>query len=309
MAKSFAELKKSRKTSLNAMSDKLNKMSGGKKDYKDERIWTLPLDEKKSGEAIIRFLPEPEGEEDPIVRIFSHFFRGKGGWYIENSLTTFGESDPVAELNSELWNTGVESQKQVARNQKRQQKYYSNILVVKDPANPENEGKVFLYEYGPQIYKMIDEALHPKFETKKKINPFDMWEGSNLELRVYSKEVPIGGQNRMVPQYDDCSWSAPCPVDEDESVMEEIYGKAYSLQELLDKKNFKSYDELKARLDRVLGNWGNGASAPQSVEEAPTPKPEREAQEPKAAPAPWDDDDEDDDDDDGMEFLKKIAGS
>lgn len=305
----FANLKKQRGKSLEQVSQKMEKFSG-KKDYKDERVWNLTLDETKCGEAIIRFLAPPAGESDEMVRIFSHFFRGKGGWYIENSLSTFGEPDPCGELNSELWNSVQHDEtpeRRQAKNQKRQTKYYTNILVVDDPSNPDNNGKVFLYEFGPMIFDILDKAMHPKFKSVAKINPFDMWEGSNFEIRAVGVEKSIGGQKRIVPQFDQSTWSKPCAIADTDEEIEAIWKQAHSLQELLDRKHFKTYDELKKRLDRVIGI--SDTSSVSKAEDLPAKEirkePEKAAPAAKEAAAPWDDDD--DDDDDAESFFKSLT--
>ena len=312
---SFANLKKQRGKSIEKISQKMEKFSG-KKDYTDERIWNITLDDTKCGEAVIRFLPAPEGEDEEMVRIFSHFFQGKGGWYVENSLSTFGEADPVGELNSELWNSVQHDdtpERKQAKNQKRQTKYYTNIYVVDDPANPENNGKVFLYEFGPVIFERINSALHPKFKTTPRIDPFDLWEGANFNLRAYGVEKSIGGKKRIVPEYDESAWASTGPLASDKE-MEEIWKQCYSLQELLDRKHFKTYDELKKKLNRVLGV--SSVPAMPTAEDLPTQeikRAEKSAPAQKEASAPWDDDEADgyalpeNVDDDSESFFKNLV--
>ena len=216
-----------------------------KKSYVDDRIWKPVMDKTGNGFAIIRFLPAPKGEELPWAKLWNHAFQGPTGqWYIENSLTTIGQNDPVSEHNSALWNSGVESDKEIARKQKRKLQYYSNIYVVKDGANPENEGKVFLYRYGKKIFDKIMETMQPAFEDESPINPFDFWEGANFKLKLRKVD---GYWN-----YDKSEFEAPSALFDDDDKLEELWGKEHSLTAFTDNTNFKSYDELKKRLDVVL---------------------------------------------------------
>ena len=243
---SFANLKKQSK--LGSLTEKLvkevekmNTTSGSS----DDRVWKLDVDKSGNGYAVIRFLPAPDGEDLPFVKLYSHAFQGTGGWYIENSLTTLGQKDPVSEYNTLLWNNGTDSGKEVARKQKRKLTYISNIYVVKDPANPENEGKVFLYKYGKKIFDKIMEAMQPEYEDETPINAFDFWQGANFKLKA--KNV-AGYRN-----YDSSEFANPAPLLDDDDAMEAIWKKQYSLAELVAADQFKTYDELKKRLDSVLG--------------------------------------------------------
>jgi hypothetical protein len=244
---SFSDLKKQSK--LGSLTAKLvkevekmnNSASSG-----DDRLWKLECDKSGNGYAVIRFLPAPNGEDLPFVKLYSHAFQGPGGWYIENSLTTMNQKDPVSELNSELWNNGTDAGKEVARKQKRKLTYVSNIYIVKDPANPANEGKVFLYKFGKKIFDKLTAAMQPEFEDETPIDPFDFWQGANFKLKA--KNV-AGYRN-----YDSSEFAAQGALLDDDDAMEAIWKKQYSLAELVAADQFKSYDELKKRLDYVLGN-------------------------------------------------------
>ena len=218
----------------------------GSKD--DTRFWQPEVDKAGNGMAIIRFLPAPAADGDdalPWVRVFNHGFQGPGGWYIENSLTTLNQKDPVSEYNSILWNSGIEANKEIARKQKRRLTYISNILVVSDPKNPENEGQIKLYKYGKKIFDKISEAMNPEFADETPLNPFDFWEGANFKIKIRQVE---GYRN-----YDKSEFDSITPVDGDDDKLEALWKKEYSLKEFLDPKQFKSYDALKAKLDKVLG--------------------------------------------------------
>jgi hypothetical protein len=298
---SFASLKKSRSDSLNRLVQESQKLQSGGEQQRsgaDERIWKPEVDKSGNGFAVIRFLPEPNGEDLPFVRMFDHGFQGPGGWYIENSLTTLGQKDPVGEFNSSLWNNGTDAGKEQARKQKRRLKYFSNIYVVKDPANPANEGKVFLFQYGKKIWDKLNEAMNPEFEDETPMNPFDFWEGADFKLKIRNVE---GYRN-----YDKSEFDSPSPLlagDDDE--LETVYNSMYSLQEFVDPKNFKSYDELKAKLDRVLGL---GGAAPASKAEDYDPAPVAAAAPMKEAPAPKAEvSNSFDDDDDSLSFFEKLA--
>jgi hypothetical protein len=260
---SFSDLKKQSK--LGSLTAKLvkevekmnNNTSSG-----DERVWKLECDKSGNGYAVIRFLPAPNGEDLPFVKLYSHAFQGSGGWYIENSLTTLNQKDPVSELNSELWNNGTDAGKEIARKQKRKLTYVANIYVVKDPANPSNDGKVFLYKFGKKIFDKITAAMQPEFEDETPIDPFDFWQGANFKLKA--KNV-AGYRN-----YDSSEFAAQGAMLDDDDAMEAIWKKQYSLAELVAPDQFKSYDELKKRLDYVLGNKGTRRQDPEVVDEEET---------------------------------------
>ena len=257
---SFASLKK--QSSLGSLTAKLVKevektnKGGGSG---DDRLWKPEVDKAGNGYAVVRFLPAPDGEDLPWAKLYSHAFQGPGGWYIENSLTTNGAKDPVSEYNSELWNTGIDSDKEIARKQKRKLSYYSNIYVVKDPSNPENEGKVFLYKYGKKIFDKVMSAMQPEFEDEEPINPFDFWAGADFKIKI--KKV-AGYWN-----YDSSEFARPGALLDDDDAMEAIWKKEYSLTEITAGDQFKSYDELKKRLDYVLGNKSQPKVDYETVEE------------------------------------------
>jgi hypothetical protein len=260
---SFSDLKKQSK--LGSLTAKLvkevekmnNNTSSG-----DDRLWKLECDKGGNGYAVIRFLPAPDGEDLPFVKLYSHAFQGPGGWYIENSLTTMNQKDPVSELNSELWNNGTDAGKELARKQKRKLTYASNIYVVKDPANPANEGRVFLYKFGKKIFDKITAAMQPEFEDETPIDPFDFWQGANFKLKA--KNV-AGYRN-----YDSSEFAAQGAMLDDDDAMEAIWKKQYSLAELVAPDQFKSYDDLKKRLDYVLGNKGARRQDPEVADEEST---------------------------------------
>lgn len=244
---SFQDLKKQSKLgSLTAKLvkevEKMNSVGSGE----DERFWKLSCDKANNGYAVIRFLPAPDKEDLPFVKIYSHAFQGPGGWLIDNCLTSLNQKCPVCEKNSEYWNNGTDAGKEVARKQKRKLTYVSNIYVVKDPANPENEGKVFLFKYGKKIFDKITTAMQPEFEDEQSIDPFDFWQGANFKLKA--KNV-AGYRN-----YDSSEFAVQSTLLDDDDAMEAIWKSQYSLQELISSENFKTYNELKKRLDTVLGN-------------------------------------------------------
>ena len=257
---SFASLKK--QSSLGSLTAKLvkevektNKVNSG-----DERLWKPEVDKAGNGYAVIRFLPAPDGEDLPWVKMYSHAFQGPGGWYIENSLTTLNQKDPCSEFNTSLWNSGVESDKQIARNQKRKLAFYSNIYVVKDPANPDNEGKVFLYKFGKKIFDKIMGAMQPEFEDESPLNPFDFWQGADFKVKI--KKV-AGYWN-----YDSSEFAAAAPLLKDDDALEQLWKKEYSLSEIVATDQFKTYDELKKRLESVLRLNQTTVTSPVLDEEA-----------------------------------------
>ena len=243
----FSDLKK--QSSLGNLTSKLIKeveKQSGAGGQATDNIWKPEMDKSGNGYAVIRFLPAPDGEDLPWVKVFSHAFQGPGGWYIENSLTTINQKDPVGELNRSLWNSGSDADKETARKQKRKLSFYANIYVVKDPANPQNEGGVFLYKFGKKIFDKIMEAMQPEFEDETPINPFDFWQGANFKLKL--KKV-AGYWN-----YDSSEFDRPGPLLDDDDALEAIWKKEQSLTEFVAPDKFKSYDELDKRLNYVLGN-------------------------------------------------------
>ena len=297
---SFADLKRSSSSSFDKLNQALSKLNTSNERSGDDRLWKPATDKAGNGYAVIRFLPAPDGEDIPFVRIWDHGFQGPGGWYIEKSLTTHGKDDPVTEYNSTLWNTGLDSDKEIARKQKRRLSYYSNIYVVKDPANPENEGKVFLYKYGKKIFDKLNDLMNPSFEDEKPVNPFDLWTGANFKLKIRKVEG--------YPNYDKSEFDTAGPLSDNDEELEMIYKKEYSLQELLDPKHFKSYDELKAKLDRALGRTGTAAPRQPAREEAPAWQPKAaEAPSFAAKETPSFNSASADADDDDLDFFKKLA--
>jgi len=250
---SFSDLKK--QSSLGSLTSKLvkevEKMNNVSSSV-DDRLWKPELDKTGNGFAVIRFLPAPEGEDLPWAKIYSHAFQGPGGWYIENSLTTLNQKDPVSEYNRELWNSGSDKDKETVRKQKRKLSYYSNVYVVKDPVNPQNEGKVFLFKYGKKIFDKVMAAMQPEFEDETPINPFDFWGGANFKLKIRKVD---GYWN-----YDKSEFESPSVLLDDDDAMEAIWKKEFSLAAVVAPDQFKDYDALKKRLDYVLGNKTSRAS-------------------------------------------------
>ena len=261
-----------------------------KKSYVDERLWKPELDKSGNGYAVIRFLPSVEGEDMPWAKVWNHAFQGPTGqWYIENSLTTVGQKDPVSEHNTKLWNTGLESDKETARKQKRKLQYFSNIYVVSDSKHPENEGKVFLYRYGKKIFDKLMAAMQPEFEDESPINPFDFWEGANFKLKIRKVD---GYWN-----YDKSEFETPSALGDD-SVIEGIWKKQYALKEFTASTNFKSYEELKTRLDAVLSGTVSVGNVTDTMDDEPiaSPKVDTKPVESKQ-----------EDEDDTMDYFNKLA--
>ena len=246
---SLADLKKSRGGFEKLMKEVEKIQNPSNNGQNDERFWQPEVDKAGNGMAIIRFLDAPSVDGDdglPWVKLFNHGFQGPGGWYIENSLTTLGQKDPVSEYNSTLWNSGIEANKEIARKQKRRLVYIANVLIISDPKNPENEGQIKLYKFGKKIFDKLTEAMNPQFEDEKAVNPFDFWDGANFKIKIRQVE---GYRN-----YDKSEFEKPSALfDGDDAKLEALWKKEYSLKEFLDPKHFKPYDVLKAKLDKVLG--------------------------------------------------------
>lgn len=243
---SFKDMKRKSVGSISELTKKLESAEK-KNSYQDDRFWKPTLDKASNGMAVFRFLPAPENEDMPWAKLYTHAFKVGGRWYIENSRTTIGEKDPVSEMNSELWNSGLESDKDIARDRKRKLSYISNILVLKDPGAPENEGKVFLYKYGVKIFNKIQEAMQPEFDDEDPINPFDYWAGANFKLKVRK----VGGYIN----YDKSEFESPSELlGGDDAKLEELWKTQHSLQAFVAPDQFKTYDELKKKLQEVVGD-------------------------------------------------------
>ncbi len=293
-------LRKMRNSDFGKISSEFDKIANPQsetKSYQDDRFWKLEADKAGNGTATIRFLPRAEGDELPWVKIFSHGFQGPTGkWYIENSLTTIGENDPVGELNSRLWNTGNEADKETARKQKRKLSYVANVLIVSDPKHPENEGKVKLFKFGKKIFDKIMDKARPTFEDETPVNVFDLWEGADFKLRMRK----VDGY----PNYDQSAFQEPSAITEDEEKLLSIVNGQHKLSEFLDRKNFKTYEELSRKLATVLDSNGSSLPSAASIADDSYDEPVRQvkATAPKTKVSV-----SSEDDDDAMSFFKKIA--
>ena len=301
---SFEALKRSRGNfdKLTKELESLNKTTTTQSSGKDERLWRPELDKSGNGFAVIRFLPAVEGEELPWARLWNHAFQGPGGWYIENSLTTMNKKDPVSEDNSRLWNTGLDSDKEIARKRKRKLTYYTNILVVSDPKNPENDGQVKLFKFGKKIFDKITEAMQPQFEDEKPLNPFDFWEGADFKLKIRKVD---GYWN-----YDKSEFAQMSPVADNDEEIQSVWKRQFALTEFSDPSTFKSYDDLKARFEKVVYGTGNTTTAdkidtPTIDDEVSAPVVEKQS-EPKPSVAPIESIDKDGDDD-TMDYFSKLV--
>lgn len=287
---SFANLKRNR-TDLSALVQKATEASGSQSGSKDERFWYPQRDKAGNGYAVIRFLPGLASASTPWVRYWDHAFKGPTGqWYIEKSLTSIGQQDPISELNSKMWNSGIDADKAIVRDRRRNLRYVANVLIVSDPSAPENEGQVKLYRFGKKIFDKIMDAMQPKFPDEQPMNPFDMWEGADFVLKIRTVEG--------YPNYDASAFKTPVALYAgDEGRLEAVYDKQYDLGEWTDPKNYKSYDELKTRLALVLGE-----SAPRTVKQEVAMDT---VQQP--APMPTAENISMDDDDDTMSYFAKLA--
>jgi len=295
----FSKLKSnSGKKFLDELNKKLASVSGNDNKGSDDRFWSPTVDKAGNGYAVIHFLPPPPNEDVPFIRMFDHGFQGPGGWYIENSLTTLGKNDPVSEYNTKLWNSGVEANKEIARKQKRRLHFISNIYIVEDTGNPDNKGKVFLFKYGKKIFDKLNDAMNPQYPDDEAVNPFDLWAGANFKLKIRNVE---GYRN-----YDKSEFDKAVPLKDDDSELESIWKSEHSLQAFLEPSNFKSYDELKAKLNKVLDEDSGFSRSTKAIdedlpwnEEVAAPK-QKEIAAPKISAI-------DDEDDESLEFFKSLT--
>ena len=300
MNTSIAALKRS-KSNLDTLIGELNKVAepqSQKQSYSDDRFWKPELDKSGNGYAVFRFLPAVKNEDLPWARLWSHAFQGPGGWYIENSLTTLNKKDPVSESNSLLWNSGVDADKEIARKRKRKLSYIANVLIINDAKHPENEGQIKLFKFGKKIFDKITEAMKPEFEDEKPINPFDFWEGANFKLKIRKVD---GYWNYDKSEFD----SASAIADNDEAI-EEIWNKQYALKPFLAPENFKSYDELKSKLDKVLSGVRNTGTA-EDVAIPPAAQVSKPAVVEETVSAPTPAVEQDEDSDETLSYFSKLA--
>ena len=300
MNTSIAALKRS-KSNLDTLIGELNKVAEPQKQsnsYADDRFWKPELDKSGNGYAVFRFLPAVKNEDLPWARLWSHAFQGPGGWYIENSLTTLNKKDPVSESNSLLWNSGVDADKEIARKRKRKLSYIANVLIINDAKHPENEGQVKLFKFGKKIFDKITEAMKPEFEDEKPINPFDFWEGANFKLKIRKVD---GYWN-----YDKSEFDSPTTIADNDEAIEEIWNKQYALKPFLAPENFKSYDELKSKLDKVLSGVRNTGTA-EDVAIPPAAQVSKPAVVEETVSAPTPAVEEDEDSDETLSYFSKLA--
>jgi hypothetical protein len=291
---------KNKSSSLDKLKKAVEQSSAGNGGGKnvDERFWQPEVDAAGNGYAVVRFLDTPavDGEDGlPWVQIWSHGFQGPGGWYIENSLTTLGKTDPVSEYNTVLWNSGIEANKEIARKQKRKLTYIANVLVISDAKRPQNEGKVFLFKFGKKIFDKIKEQLEPQFADETPMNPFDFWKGADFKIKIRNVE---GYRN-----YDKSEFAAPAALyNGDDAKIEQVWKSAHSLKDFLKPENFKSYDELKTKLDKVLGAGGVAGATAKRVDDEEAAAPVI-----RSAPAKKVTAESVSVDDDDMAFFEKLA--
>jgi len=292
---SFANLKRDRANTISKLVQAAGNGDQQKatKSYVDERQWKPTVDKAGNGYAVLRFLPAAEGNELPWVRYWDHGFKGPTGqWYIEKSLTSIGQQDPVSEMNSKLWNSGVESDKELARERKRRLHYVANVLVESDPGNPANEGKVMLFTFGKKIFDKVMDVMQPQFADEEPMNPFDFWEGASFKLKIRNVE---GYRN-----YDKSEFSSPSALSGDDDELETVYNQLHDLNEFVDPANYKSFDELKGRLATVLGESSPApAQYRPEMDEVAEPAPRKVAPAPEIA--------SDDEEDDTMSYFAKLA--
>lgn len=298
---SFDDMMKNSRSTISRLTQELEKLNKGSESYKDDRFWKPEVDQAGNGFAVIRFLPPSEGEDLPFARIFTHGFKGPGGWYIENSLTTIQKKDPVSEMNTILWNSGNEKDKEIARERKRKLSYIANIFVVSDPKHPENEGKVFLFKFGKKIFDKIVEKIQPEFADEKPVDIFHLMDGANFKLKIRK----VAGYTN----YDKSEFDTPSPLLDDKKAMEAVWKKQHKLKEFTDPSNFKSYDELKTRLNEVL----NGDSKISSKTAESFDDFDDDAPKSKAPPAmkqkspPKSSEEDGDEEESALDYFKKLA--
>lgn len=311
----FSSLKKQSQSSIDKLSREMEKLTS-KKSYEDDRFWSLERDKSGNGYAVIRFLPPVEGEDLPWVRLFSHGFQGKGGWMIENCPTTIGKKCPICEANNELWNSGLESNKGIARDRKRKLSYIANILVVSDPTNRDNEGKVFLYKFGKKIFDKLQEAMNPTAPDEPKFNPFDFWQGANFKLKANMVDGYVSYEKSRFDNQSEL-------LDGNDKALEALWKTQYPLQPFVAPDQFKSYEELKGRMDEVLGGRVAEGAATRAEEADPSdfrskmggmrPSASAVAEElaesarPSGRLIPPKPKKADDEDDDAFQYFKKLA--
>jgi hypothetical protein len=301
-------LRKQRQSSFSKLSAEFEKTvnpQSESKSYKDDRFWKPEPDKAGNASATIRFLNTTDGDELPWVKIFTHGFQGPTGkWYIENSLTTIGENDPVGELNMRLWNSGSDADKETARKQKRKLSYVANVLIISDPKHPENEGQIKLFKFGKKIFDKIMDKARPTFDDEEPVNVFDYWEGADFKLKM----IKVEGY----PNYDKSTFAASAPVAKSDEDILDIAKRQHQLREFNDRKNFKTYEELARKLVSVLdGSSSQTKSAAHLADDSAEEEVPRQVavdKKPAVKIAKATASEKSDlDDDDAMSYFKKMA--
>lgn len=298
---------KSKRYDINKLVSAAQEASGAKSENnnRDENLWKPTVDKAGNGYAVIRFLPSES--EVPWVRYWDHGFKGPTGkWYIEKSLTSIGQQDPLGELNSKLWNSGNEDDREQVRKQKRRLHYVTNILVVSDPSAPENEGKVFMYQFGKKIFDKIQDLMQPQFPGETPVDPFDLWGGADFQLKIRNVE---GYRN-----YDRSEFKAPSSLfDGDEVQLQATLNQLHDINTYVDPATFKSYDALQTKLFEVLGTTApSTVQAEVAMDHVAEPAPAPVASEPEvkvSAAAATAEEAGDDGDEDAFSYFQKLANA
>ncbi len=241
------------------------------KSFGDSRFWRFTFDKATmKGSAIIRFLPDrPSDDALPYVNYFSHWFNYHDGSqtlvYNQNCITSIGKQCPVCTKNRKYWKSPHPEDEKIARDRKRKSHFVSNILVIKDPANPDNEGKVFLWDFGPQLASYYKRAMFgpdkddEDFDEEKDYSselwyPQDFFEGANFLVKSTKKK------NSKFLTYTISKWADPSPIfegldeDEMEEKLDEIFKKVTPLDEWMEPDKFPSEDETRKKLACILGD-------------------------------------------------------
>ncbi len=293
---------KSRRYDINKLVEAAQEASGGKQENsnRDENLWKPTVDKAGNGYAVVRFLPSDQ--EVPWVRYWDHGFKGPTGkWYIERSLTSIGQQDPLGEHNAKLWNSGNEEDRETVRKQKRRLHYVVNIMVLSDPSAPQNEGKVFKYQFGKKIFDKIQDLMQPQFPGEVPVDPFDLWEGADFQLKIRQVE---GYRN-----YDRSEFKAPSPLlGGDEVQLQATMNQLHKIDSYIDPAEYKSYDQLQTKLLEVLGETAprtvKQEVAMDTVDDVPFAASSTPAPAPATAEVAGDEGD-----DDAMSYFQKLANA
>lgn len=229
-----------------------------RKSYKVENVFTPTYKDGKFS-VILRFLPSHPDEIKPFVENRTHMFKVNGDqWFGCDCLGKFGKPCPICEYNREQFKKYGKEEGRARSFGKARSKYVCNVLVVRNANNTEQEGKVYRFEFGAQIMKMISEAMTEKddgLSVTPAINPFDWTLGANFVYEgVQSSNGPKLDASHFGPQQAINKWTGKGYKELTEAEIDDIESKLYKLDECYHKEeDCANYNQILERYEKKTG--------------------------------------------------------